>query len=102
MMKFVEDFLSFILGSRISQFGVRTSEICHPQDRPTDGSAQETSLPISPARAGTLQPLKMLPPSPARAPTCSPARVDHQQPRKSHKTALKQDFWERGEEELIF
>ena len=61
-MKIVEDFLNFILGTIISQFRVRTSEICPPQDRPTDGSAQRAYCPLT--RPGSLSKAKT---DPARA-----------------------------------
>ena len=61
-MKIVEDFLNFILGSIISQFGVRISEICPPQDSPTFGAAKRAYCPLT--RPGSLSKAKS---DPARA-----------------------------------
>ena len=41
--------MKFILGTRIAQFGVWTSEICPPQDSPTFSIAQEKLLSSYPA-----------------------------------------------------
>ena len=81
-MQIVEDFRNFILGSRISQFGVRTSEICPPQDSPTFSAAQRAYCPLT--WPGSLSKAKT---DPARATGQRaapwvfryPARVEQQQ-----------------------